>query len=78
MGWDKTVDEYFEGTNFNNQHASVRNILSSVTDALEKNETYKFTYVEMGFFKKWYDEQTQKKKDLVKKLIQTKQLEIVN
>lgn len=78
VGWCKTADEYLTGANIGQQHASVRSILNSVTESLAQNETLKFTYVEMGFFKPWYDLQTQQKKDSVKKLIKNKQLEIVN
>jgi hypothetical protein len=56
IGWCKTIDEYYTGANIGNQHASVRSILTTVTNELAKNETLKFTYVEMGFFKPWYTE----------------------
>lgn len=49
-----------------------------MTNSLTQNETLKFTYVEMGFFKMWYDEQTSEKREDVKRLIKNKQLEIVN
>jgi hypothetical protein len=31
VGWLKTVDEYYSGTNNTIQHAAVRNILNAVT-----------------------------------------------
>jgi hypothetical protein len=62
VGWCKTIDEYFTGANVFNQHSSVRSILTSVTNEMAKNESLKFTYVEMDFFKPWWMEQTEEKK----------------
>lgn len=58
IGWCKSADEYFTGANAAAQHASVRSILTTVTESLYKNESLKFTYVEMGFFMPWWNEQT--------------------
>ena len=52
VGWLKTVDEYFSGSNDTIQHAGVRNILNSVVTALQKNPQRKFTYVEQAFFQR--------------------------
>ena len=76
VGWVKTVDQYFDGTNGKTAHVSVRLILDSVIDNLKDNPNRKFTYVEMKFFTMWYKKQPKEKKDLVKKLIKNGQLEI--
>ena len=78
MGWVKTVDEYYSGSNPAGQHASVRNILDSVMEELPKNKSRKFCYAEMGFFKRWYNSQNNETKASVRELIKNKQLEIVN
>jgi hypothetical protein len=43
MGWDKTVDEYYSGSNKGEQMASVKLTLDSVIDELQKNPRRKFT-----------------------------------
>jgi len=45
---------------------------------LTKEPTRKFVYVEMAFFKKWWDLQTDEKKDSVRLLVKNKQFEIIN
>ena len=41
------------------QHASVQHILDSVILALDENPDRRFIYVEMGFFWRWWIQQTQ-------------------
>lgn len=76
MGWGKTVEEYFTGAYGWNSHASVDLILTSVVKELARNPKRKFTFVEMKFFSMWYRQQDQKTQELVKKLVQSGQLEI--
>lgn len=76
VGWGKTVEEYFTGAYGWNSHASVDVILSSVVKELAKDPKRKFTYVEMKFFAMWYRQQDQKTQELVKRLVQSGQLEI--
>jgi hypothetical protein len=40
VGWLKTVDEYYSGTNNTIQHAAVRNILNAVSTSLHKNVSF--------------------------------------
>ena len=54
LGWLKTVDEYYIGSNQKSQHATVYLILDSVMEEMEKRPWTKFTYVEMKFFHLWY------------------------
>lgn len=47
-------------------------------NSLKANPERKFSEVEMAFFKKWYDRQTDSKKHDVKALLKSGQLEILN
>lgn len=76
VGWVKTVDEYYTGARPGTSHASVALILDEVIEALQENERRKFTYVEMKFFTMWYNDQTDKTRAVVKKLIKDGRLEI--
>lgn len=68
--WLLTVDEYYV--------AQVRYILDTVTDALEKDPNRRFSYAEMAFFSRWWEEQTPEKKESVRRLVKNKQLEFIN
>ena len=54
MGWVKTVDQYYSGSNSPSQHASVKNILDSVMSELPRDPKRRFCIAEMGFFSMWY------------------------
>jgi lysosomal alpha-mannosidase len=70
VGWLETYDGYFQ--------SHVHSILDTMTEMLTQHPTRKFVYVEMAFFKKWWDLQTDAKKDSVRLLVKNKQFEIVN
>lgn len=78
VGWLKTVDQYYSGSDEGDQQAEVNLILSSVVDELLKNPERKFTYVEMKFFTMWYNEQSEETKDKLKQLIKAGRFEFVN
>ena len=64
------MEEYYTGAyRVAEIHASVHEILDSVTAALLKDSRRRFTYVEMKFFNMWYKELDSKTKESVKKLI---------
>lgn len=46
VGWQITIDEYYD--------QQVRQIINSVQEALAANPARKFSYVEQGFFTKWW------------------------
>jgi len=46
--------------------------------ALDQNPDHKFIYVEMAFFKRWWDQQTQQMQDKVRGFVKSGQLEFIN
>ena len=75
-GWLWTLDDYYMGTD--DCKVSVKRILDNMLVSLSNNKERKFSYVEMSFFKKWYDTQTEKIKQKVKDFIKEGRLEIIN
>jgi hypothetical protein len=57
VGWLKTYEEYYSGSNNTIQHAGVVYILNSVMDSLGKNPDRKFIYVEQAYWDLWWSEQ---------------------
>jgi lysosomal alpha-mannosidase len=51
------------------QHASVQYILDSVVEALDENPDRRFIYVEIGFFWRWWNQQTEEIRDKVKQFV---------
>lgn len=78
VGWLKTVDQYFAGTNASIYAADVRQILSSVVDALERDPSKTFVYAEMAFFSLWWREQSPERKASVRALVEQGRLSFVN
>jgi hypothetical protein len=56
VGWLKTVDQYYYGSEQWIDNGGVQYILDNVIPALLKDERRRFVYVEMAFFKRWWDE----------------------
>ena len=69
-GWLKTFQGYYDD--------EVKNILDNMIISLSANKERKFSYVEMSFFKKWYDDQSDEIKEKVKEFISEGRLEIIN
>ena len=69
-GWNTTFQGYYDG--------AVKNILDNMVVSLSANKERKFSYVEMSFFKKWYDDQSDEIKAKVKEFINEGRLEIIN
>ncbi|KAI7725853.1 hypothetical protein M8C21_022276, partial [Ambrosia artemisiifolia] len=69
VGWLKTVDQYFVGSNNSIQGACVENVLDSVVMSLLRDPNRKFIFAEMAFFRRWWLLQSKKIKDQVKKLV---------
>ncbi|CAL9037049.1 probable alpha-mannosidase At5g13980 [Musa acuminata AAA Group] len=78
VGWLKTIDQYYVGSNNSIQGACIQNVLDSVVEALLADKSRKFIFVEMAFFIRWWRQQSDKTKKLVKKLVNSGQLEFIN
>lgn len=50
VGWLKTIDQYYVGSNNSIQGACVENVLDSVVESLLRNQNRKFVFAEMAFF----------------------------
>ncbi|KAJ4843311.1 hypothetical protein Tsubulata_030219 [Turnera subulata] len=78
VGWLKTVDQYYVGSNNSIQGACVENVLDSVVESLLRDPNRKFIFAEMAFFQRWWGEQSVDTQDKVRKLVDAGQLEFVN
>ncbi|WOL07300.1 alpha-mannosidase [Canna indica] len=78
VGWLKTVDQYYVGSNNSIQGACVMNVLDSVVVALLKDPNRKFVFAEQAFFQKWWSEQNDRTQEVVRHLVVSGQLEFIN
>ncbi|CAN6485588.1 unnamed protein product [Victoria cruziana] len=78
VGWLKTVDQYYVGSNNSIQGACVQNVLDSVVYALLADKNRKFIYVEQAFFQRWWRNQSPAVQKVVKELVDSGQLEFIN
>ncbi|XP_068158601.1 lysosomal alpha-mannosidase-like isoform X2 [Drosophila tropicalis] len=69
VGWLKTADQYYYGHRQNIQHASVKYIFESVVSELIKDPSRRFIQVETAFFAKWFVDQPETTKQIVRKLV---------
>ncbi|KAF5399826.1 Lysosomal alpha-mannosidase [Paragonimus heterotremus] len=67
VGWTSTVSNYYQN--------SVSSIINSTIAALLSNSTYRFTYVEMAYFHKWWNEQSTTMQAQVHELVQSGRLQ---
>ncbi|KAL1569764.1 alpha-mannosidase [Salvia divinorum] len=78
VGWLKTIDQYYVGSNNSIQGACVENVLDSVVVSLLRDPNRKFIFAEMAFFSRWWGEQSPEIQQVVRKLVYAGQLEFVN
>ncbi|OVA17373.1 Glycoside hydrolase family 38 [Macleaya cordata] len=85
VGWLKTVDQYYVGSNNSIQGACVQNVLDSLIPALLADKNRKFIYVEQArsitcfaFFQRWWRDQSEEVQSTVKELLRSGQLELIN
>ncbi|XP_058102936.1 alpha-mannosidase At3g26720-like [Magnolia sinica] len=78
VGWLKTIDQYYVGSNNSIQVACVQNVLESVVSALLADKNRKFIYAEIAFFQRWWRQQSDAVKSIVKDLVSSGQLEFIN
>ena len=72
------MDEYYSGTNNGVVRIGVVYILDSVVEELVQDPNKKFTYVEISYFWRWWEEQSDDMKETVRKLVQNGQFEFAN
>ncbi|XP_076058752.1 lysosomal alpha-mannosidase II isoform X1 [Oratosquilla oratoria] len=77
VGWLKTVDQYYYGANNTIQRAGVQYILDSVVQELQRDPSRRFIYVESAFFFRWWRQQDEQTKAVVKSLVARGQLEFI-
>nr|GEY53800.1 probable alpha-mannosidase At5g13980 [Tanacetum cinerariifolium] len=78
VGWLKTVDQYYVGSNNSIQGACVQNVLDSMVPALLRDKNRKFIYVEQAFFQRWWRDQSEATQTIVKGFVSSGQLELIN
>ena len=85
VGWLKTVDQYYYGCELRFDlvkfykliflahpeitKKNVQYILDSVIDALVQNPDRRYIYVEMAFFWRWWNQQSEDIRNVVKQLV---------
>jgi len=77
VGWLKTFEQYYSGSNDTIQHAGVRYTLDSVVGALLLNPERKFIQCEMAFFSRWWNDATEHVRNIVRQLVKQEQLVFV-
>jgi len=77
VGWLKTVDQYYYGSHSEIQEASVQYILDTVVTSLLEDEHRRFIYVEIAFFNRWWDEQSEDRQNEVRTLVNEGRLEFI-
>jgi hypothetical protein len=70
-GWLRTVDQYYE--------EDVRFILDSIVTELQRNASRRFTFVEMAFLRRWWDDKASEPamRTALQQLVDNGQLEIL-
>ena len=78
VGWLKTVDQYFQGSQNRIQRASVQAILNAVVKELAWNADRRFIVVEQAFFNRWFAEADTRYAALAHAAVAGGQLEFIN
>ena len=78
VGWKKTVDEYYYGSNQTIAKGAVQEILDTVVMELSNDPAKRFIYVEIAFFYRWWREQVNATKTKVVQLVSEGRLEFIN
>ncbi|XP_063677322.1 lysosomal alpha-mannosidase-like isoform X2 [Bolinopsis microptera] len=78
VGWLKTVDQYYYGSKDDIYKGGVQYIIDTVIEQLVKDPKKKFIYVEIAFFKRWWEEQDKETRQQVRNLVKGGQLEFIN
>lgn len=68
-GWIHTFEGYF--------NQATKHIINTIISILDTHKKYKFVWAEMSFLSLWWDQASADQRQLLKKLLNNKQLEIV-
>jgi alpha-mannosidase len=77
-GWLKTVDQYYYGLRQDIQPAGVQYTLDTIVMSLAANPDRRFTFAEMAFFERWWNQQDEDTQSLVTKFVKEGRLNFVN
>ena len=84
VGWLKTVDQYFQGSNRKgwvgweeNQRAGVQYTIDTVVEELAMDPEKKYIQVETAFFWRWWKQQDEDVREIVRALVNQNQLEFI-
>ncbi|XP_063690730.1 lysosomal alpha-mannosidase-like [Bolinopsis microptera] len=77
VGKLKTVDQYYFGTRSGLYQGGVQFIIDTVVDELTADPSKTFIYMEIAYFKRWWEHRDKVWHNKVRKLIKNKQLEFV-
>jgi hypothetical protein len=77
LGWLLTEDSYYYGCNRYKTHG-VDTIISNIVSSLLLNPHRRSVYAEVGFLKMWWEEQSEEGRKIVRDLVHSGRLEIVN
>ena len=77
-GWLKTVDQYYTGANNTIYLAAVEFIFDNVVHQMQLNPDRTYTMCEISFLSRWWAEQTDATKSVVRQMVADKRIAIVN
>ena len=82
VGWLKSIDGYFyksvSHSRYNDKMGSVNSILTTMVAALFEEPDRRFAWSEFKYFEKWWKIQKEHRRNQVRNLLESKQLEFVN
>ncbi|XP_028968293.1 lysosomal alpha-mannosidase-like [Galendromus occidentalis] len=77
LGWLKTVEQYYYGTNAKVTPDAVQYIYDSVLKELSADEERRFIFVETGFFSMWWEKRPESR-ELFRELLERGQIEFIS
>uniref|UniRef100_A0A914IEA3 Alpha-mannosidase n=1 Tax=Globodera rostochiensis TaxID=31243 RepID=A0A914IEA3_GLORO len=78
LGWLKTADDYYTGTNAAIVPVGVQFILNTVIEELERDPSRRFSFAETGFLHRWLIDHGKAQRNALHRLItETGQLELI-
>jgi alpha-mannosidase len=77
-GWLKTVDQYYYGLRQDIQPAGVQYTLDTILMSLSSDRHRRFTFAEMAFFERWWNQQDEDTQSTVKEFVKEGRLNFVN